>query len=349
MGLQVNLPPPRRSKITPDSLEGSWAPISFSVATTKQGKYTLALVQHDHHLFPLLYIYEQPTSTGQPLPHGHRECGARTENTWVKKISLSSSSPLRLFHLDCDGGPRGPETLRARAVIVSTGADARRLGCKGEDKYWTKGVSACAVCDGSLPLFRNQPVAVVGGGDSAMEEALHLANHARRVFVIHRRDELRASRVLQDRVLSHPKIELVWSAVVDEVLGDEKTGLVNRLRLKSTRKEGEKQQQQQQQPWELSVAGMFVAVGHRPNTGFLVDSGGDIAQVVDQATGYMRVLPGTTKTTVEGLYGAGDVADSRYRQAVTAAGLGCMAALDAEKYLQESGDRQPSVEPTARL
>jgi len=213
------------------------------------------------------------------------------------------------------------DTVLAKTVIISTGARANYLGLPSEDEYKNKGVSACAVCDGALPLFRSKPLAVVGGGDSAVEEANYLANlkGADTIYMLVRRDAMRASKVMQDRALDHPNIEILWNTVVDEVQGD--GNQVNNLRIKSTADDSVR---------DLPVGGMFVAIGHTPNTGFL---GGAVEM---NEAGYIKWTKSfRTNTSVEGVFAAGDVADDYYRQAITSAGTGCMAALDAERYLVE--------------
>ena len=219
--------------------------------------------------------------------------------------------------------PAGGDPVQANTVIIATGARANYLGLPSEEEYKNKGVSACAVCDGALPIYRSKPLAVVGGGDSAVEEATYLANlkDAATIYMIVRRDQMRASKVMQDRALNHPNIEMCWNTVVDEVQGDGK--LVNNLKLKSTVDDSVR---------DLAVGGMFVAIGHTPNTSFL-------SGAVDMnESGYIRwTKPFRTNTTVEGVFAAGDVADDYYRQAITSAGTGCMAALDAERYLVEKG------------
>ncbi len=217
--------------------------------------------------------------------------------------------------------PASGDPVQAHTVIIATGARANYLGLPSEDEYKNKGVSACAVCDGALPLYRAKPLAVVGGGDSAVEEATYLANldRAETIYMIVRRDELRASKVMQERAFKNPKVEILWNNVVEEVLGDGKS--VTGLKLKSTA-DGSFQ--------ELKVGGMFVAIGHTPNTGFLNNA------VDMNDKGYIRwTKPFRTNTTVDGVFAAGDVADDYYRQAITSAGTGCMAALDAERYLAE--------------
>ena len=206
----------------------------------------------------------------------------------------------------------------AEAVIVATGASAKWLGSPSEAQYRGKGVSACATCDGFF--FRGVDVAVVGGGDTAVEEATFLTKYASKVIMVHRRDELRASKVMQERARKNPKIDLVWNATVDEVLGDGKG--VTGVRLKST-KDGSTR--------ELAVKGLFMGIGHEPNTGIFR------GQLDMNEVGYLRVKSPSTATSVDGVFAAGDVSDPTYRQAVSAAGSGCMAAIDAERWLAEKG------------
>jgi thioredoxin reductase (NADPH) len=217
--------------------------------------------------------------------------------------------------------PTYSDPLEARAVIIATGARANWLGVSNEERLARTGggVSACAVCDGALPAFRNQVLAVVGGGDSAMEEATYLSKYASEVVLIHRRDEFRASKVMVERALSNPKIRVEWNTQVVAVLGDD---FVTGLRLRDTKTGAER---------DLAVGGLFVAIGHTPNTEFVR------GQVELHRTGYIKVMPGRTCTSVEGVFAAGDVADDYYRQAVTAAGTGCMAALEAERWLAHHG------------
>ncbi|HAY80901.1 MAG TPA: thioredoxin-disulfide reductase [Planctomycetaceae bacterium] len=217
--------------------------------------------------------------------------------------------------------PASGEPVATHTIIVATGARANYLGLDSEEAYKNKGVSACAVCDGALPLFRSKPLAVIGGGDSAVEEATYLANlkDAATIYLVHRRDQLRASKIMADRALTHPNIEMVWNSTVSEVLGD--GNLVTGLRLESTVDDSTR---------ELEVGGMFVAIGHTPNTAFLQN------KLQMNEKGYIQWTEAfRTKTSVEGVFAAGDVADDYYRQAITSAGTGCMAALDAERYLAE--------------
>jgi thioredoxin reductase (NADPH) len=217
---------------------------------------------------------------------------------------------------------REGQAVEAHAVIISTGAKANYLGLESERQFRNRGVSACAVCDGALPRFRNKPIVVVGGGDSAVEEASHLSKYASTVYIVHRRDELRASKIMVQRAVENEKIEVVWNHVVDEVLGNDKDGVTG-VRLKSTADGSTR---------ELAAAGMFLAIGHTPNTGFLK------GKLELTPKGYIRwTVPFRTNTSAEGVFAAGDVADDYYRQAITAAGSGCMAALDAERWLAEQG------------
>lgn len=239
--------------------------------------------------------------------------GTRVESKDVVKVDLSR----RPFRVTAHDG----QTVETHTLIIATGARANYLGLPSEEKYKNKGVSACAVCDGALPMFRNRPLAVVGGGDSACEEATYLTKFASKVYMIVRRNVMRASKIMAERVLKNPKIEVKWNRVVDEVLGNEKQ--VTGLRLRSTAGEPDE---------TLEVAGMFCAIGHTPNTAFLE------GQVETTPGGYIKwTTLGRTYTSVEGVFAAGDVADDYYRQAVTAAGTGCMAALDAERYLSHHG------------
>lgn len=209
------------------------------------------------------------------------------------------------------------ETYSAESLIIASGATARRLPLDSEKKLWGRGISACAVCDGALPVFRNKELAVIGGGDTALEEALHLTQFGSKIFLIHRRDELRASKVMQKRVLTHPKIQILWNKVVEDFIGDKQ---LSGLKLRDT---------VTNEITEISVVGAFEAIGHVPNTNFLK------GQLETDDIGYVKTLPGSTRTNIEGVFAAGDVQDHRFRQAITAAGSGCMAAIEAERWLQE--------------
>jgi thioredoxin reductase (NADPH) len=213
-------------------------------------------------------------------------------------------------------------THETHALIIATGARANYLGLPSEEAFKNRGVSACAVCDGALPRFRNKPLVVVGGGDSAVEEATYLTKYASKVHMVHRRDKLRASMIMQERALGNSKIQLEWNTTLDEVLGNDKDGVTG-VRLASAVGAGNR---------ELPASGVFLAIGHTPNTGLLK------GQVELTEKGYIRWnKPFRTETSVEGVFAAGDVADDYYRQAITSAGTGCMAALDAERWLAAKG------------
>ncbi len=211
----------------------------------------------------------------------------------------------------------GDKLYTADAIIIATGASARYLGLESESKYIGRGVSACATCDGFF--YKGKPVAVIGGGDAALEEASYLANFCEKVFLVHRRDEFRGSKAMQERVLKNDKIEVVWNSVVDEVIGNDTAGMTD-LRVKNVTTGNTR---------ELGVTGMFVAVGHTPNTHVF-----DGKLELDKKK-YIVTQDGSTKTNIEGVFACGDVTDSVYRQAITAAGTGCMAAIDAERWLAE--------------
>jgi thioredoxin reductase (NADPH) len=236
------------------------------------------------------------------------KCGAVIHTITVDKVDFKSS-PFTIFF--------GSQSINAKAVIVATGATAKRLNLPGEDRLWQKGISACAVCDGALPIFRNKVLVVIGGGDTACEEALFLTKYAGQVKMLVRRDVLRASKVMQKRVLADKKIEVYWNTNAIEVLG---VKAVEQIKVKD-HQTGEESL--------IDASGLFYAVGHTPNTDFLT------GQLDLDETGYIKTTPGTTKTNIVGVFACGDVQDKIYRQAVTAAGTGCMAALEAERYLSE--------------
>ena len=241
--------------------------------------------------------------------------GAELRTAKVSRLDLSSPSPFPLWVGDPDAGE---PTVLADALIVATGARSLMLGCPNEDRLLGYGVSTCATCDGFF--FREQHIAVAGGGDSALEEALFLTRFATKVTVVHRRDELRASKIMQERAFKNPKIEFLWDSVIVDVLGDTK---VSGVRIRHTTSE---------ETFELPVSGLFVAIGHEPNSALLK------GQVELEENGYVRTIGRTTKTSVDGVFACGDVQDDYYRQAVTSAGSGCMAAIDAEHWLEERGE-----------
>jgi len=207
--------------------------------------------------------------------------------------------------------------VRAKSVIIATGAVARRMGVPNEEKMWNNGMSACAVCDGALPFFKNQPLMVIGGGDTAVEEASYLTKFGSIVYLVHRRDELRASKIMQKRAFDNKKLEIIWDTVFEDAIGDD---FVTGARVQNVKSKEVK---------NISVAGIFYAIGHTPNTQMFK------GQLDLDSTGYIKVKSGTQETSVEGVFAAGDVHDHKYRQAVTAAGTGCAAALEAERWLAE--------------
>jgi len=238
---------------------------------------------------------------------------AKRFGTRVQYMSVVDSVDFsrRPFRVTVDG-----EVIEAKAVIIAVGAGHRHLGVPGEHELENKGVTYCATCDGALPIFRDKPLVVVGGGDSACEEAIYLTHFASQVYLVHRRDHLRASKIMAERTLGHPKIKMVWKSVVEEVVGGPENKVTG-VRLRDTVSGAAS---------ELPCAGVFVAIGHTPNTAVLR------GQVELTEAGYV-VLKGGSRTNVEGVFAGGDCADSVYRQAITAAGMGCMAAIDAERWL----------------
>jgi len=239
--------------------------------------------------------------------------GTTIHTETVNKVDLSQR-PFRYSTDEREG--------EAQVLVISTGATAKRLPIPGagDGELWQKGVSACAVCDGALPMFRNQPLFVVGGGDSAMEEANFLTKYGSRVYVVHRRDELRASKIMQARALGNEKIEFLWSHEISQALG---TDGLEAVRVKDLKTGKER---------EMPAQGLFFAIGHVPNTKFLE------GQLTTDETGYVLTKPGTTQTNVPGVFAAGDVQDKKWRQAITAAGTGCMAALEAEHFLADQNE-----------
>ena len=237
-------------------------------------------------------------------------CGGRIKTVTVDKADLKS----RPFKISA-----GKETVEAKALIIATGATAKRLNLPGEEKLWQKGISACAVCDGALPVFRGKELVVIGGGDSAAEESTFLTKFASKVYLVHRRNQLRASKIMQERVLHHQKIQVLWNTVVVDVLGREAVAGV-RLRDVATGKER-----------DLACGGLFYAIGFTPNTAWLQ------GQVKTDQDGYIVTQPGSTQTSLPGVFACGDVQDKHYRQAISAAGSGCMAAIDCERWLSEEG------------
>ncbi len=247
--------------------------------------------------------------------------GTRIVSDHVNKLDLSQ----RPFRLELESG----DVLVADTVIVATGAQAKWLGLPSEQTFRGAGVSACATCDGFF--FRNKQVLVVGGGNTAVEEALFLTNFATKVTVVHRRDHFRAERILQDRLFKNPKIEVVWDSAIDEILGDQNPPKVTKVRIKNVKTGA---------VTEKNFDGVFIAIGHQPATELVKD------QLKMKPSGYVWTAPDSTATSVPGVFAAGDITDETYRQAVTAAGMGCMAALEAERFLaaEEAGHGKQAAE-----
>ena len=237
-------------------------------------------------------------------------CGARIETATVESVNLNER-PFTVTSYD--------KTVKARTLIIATGATAKRLQVPGVDLLWQKGISACAVCDGALPLFRDKPLVVVGGGDTACEESLFLTRYGSSVTMIVRRDVMRASKTMQHRVLANEKIRIAWQTELVEVLGNQ---LVSAVCVRDNLSGKER---------KIESSGLFFAIGHKPNTDFLN------GQLRTDKTGYVLTAGDSTVTNVPGVFACGDVQDKVYRQAVTAAGTGCMAALEAERFLDEHG------------
>ena len=238
-------------------------------------------------------------------------------NAWAEIITKTvdsvdlSSSPFKVTV--------GNEEFTADSLIVATGATAKRMGLPGEEQFRQKGVSACAICDGGLPIFRNKRIVVIGWGDAALEEAIHLTHFASEVLLLVRRDQLRASKAMQEKAFKNEKIQILWNTEAIELVGEKLLSGVWTINNKT------------QEKVLIECAGVFYAIGHTPNTAFLG------WQVELDETGYIKTIPWSTKTSIEGVFAAGDVQDRIFRQAITSAGTGCMAALEAEKYLQTLG------------
>lgn len=254
--------------------------------------------------------------SGPELVNRLREQSKRFRTEFITEDVVSVDFSRRPFLVRTDA-----ITAEARSVIIATGATAKRLGLPSEEKLWNRGISACAVCDGALPIFKDKVLVVVGGGDTAMEEALYLTRFASKVVVLHRRDELRASKAMQKRFLKHPKTEILWDTVPVDAVGDE---FLSGVRVRNVKSGVER---------TIEAAGLFYGIGHKPNTEIFE------GQIKLDETGYIVTPePPSSKTSVEGIFAAGDVHDPVYRQAITAAGAGCRAAIDCERWL---ADHQP--------
>jgi thioredoxin reductase (NADPH) len=307
-------------------------PIRCAIIGAGPAGYTAAIYAARAMLTPVLFSGLQPggqlTITtdvenypgfadviqGPWLMEQMRAQAAHVGTEFVDDLVVKADLSKRPFLLTTDGG----QNFLAETVIIATGAQAKWLGLPSEQKFQGFGVSACATCDGFF--YRGKEVVVVGGGNTAVEEALYLTNHASRVTLIHRRDELRAEKILQERLFHHPKIGVVWDSAVEEILGSDMPPGVTGVRIRNV-KTGELS--------EIACDGLFVAIGHAPASEIFK------GQLEMDAAGYLKVEPGKTATAIEGVYAAGDVTDDVYRQAVTAAGMGCMAALEAVRFLAE--------------
>ncbi|KAK8844130.1 thioredoxin reductase [Kwoniella newhampshirensis] len=248
--------------------------------------------------------------------------GTKIITETIARVDLTQ----RPFKYWTEGEEEEADFMTADTIIIATGASAKRLFLPGEETYWQSGISACAVCDGAVPIFRNKPLAVIGGGDSAAEEATYLTKYGSHVYVLVRREELRASKIMAKRLVAHPKVTVLWNTVATECKGD--GDLLQSLAIKNV-KTGEES--------ELEVNGLFYAIGHEPATQ-LVKS-----QLELDADGYIKTVPGTAQTSIKGVFAAGDVQDKKYRQAITSAGSGCMAALEAERLISEEEADDDSI------
>jgi thioredoxin reductase (NADPH) len=339
-----------RANLEPLVFEGAWSDENRTKGTNPLGQLNLTTEVENFPTWPYAdsaalaafsksavdperyEIYLKHHYEGASTHQGKRTATGPEMMEWMRQQALNFGTRIITDDIVSVDFKRHPFVLKSLqqemtvetfTVIIATGARANYLGLPSEDRFKNWGVTACAVCDGALPRFRNKPVVVVGGGDSAVEEATYMARYASKVYIAHRRDQLRASKIMQERALNHPKIEMKWNRVVEEVVGQAPPVGVTGVRLKSTT-DGK--------PEDLAVSGMFLGIGHTPNTEFLK------GQVELHPSGYIVwTHPQRTYTSVEGVFAAGDVADSYYRQAVTAAGSGCMAALDAERWLAEKG------------
>jgi thioredoxin reductase (NADPH) len=249
---------------------------------------------------------------GPELMQKFREQAAKFGTQMVQEDVKEVNFRQRPFVLKSDN-----REVRAHTVIIATGATAKRMSVPSESRLWNNGMSACAVCDGALPFFRNQPLMVIGGGDTACEEATYLAKFGSRIFLVHRRDRFRASKIMSERVAKNPKIEIVWDSVLIDAVGE---SFVTGAKVHNVKTGLDR---------EIPLAGIFYAIGHTPNTSIFQ------GQIELEDTGYIKLKPGTHETNVAGVFAAGDVHDHKYRQAVTAAGAGCAAALEAERWLGE--------------
>ncbi len=315
----------------------SKSPIKIVIIGSGPAGYTAALYAARARLNPILYsgFYSGPaggqlmTTTDVENYPGFPEgiSGPEMMEKFRKQAEKFGTQifPEDVVEVDLSQRPfkiKGQNnSCEAHSIIIATGANAKRLDIPGtnEGEFWQKGVTACAVCDGAMPIFRDRPLYVIGGGDSAVEEGTFLTKYGSKVYIVHRRDELRASKIMAERAKSHPKMEILWDSVVSRVEGD---SVVRHVIIKNV-KTGKEEKRE--------AGGVFFAVGHVPNTAFLNH------QIKLHDNGYIKVVPGTCQTSVPGVFAAGDCQDHVYRQAITAAGSGCMASLEAERWLATNG------------
>ncbi len=325
-----------RANLNPLMIEGAFSQENFDLGRPPLGQLMITTEVENYPGFPAgnleSYLKDAVKERGAMLPphSGHgvsgpelmelmRQQASNFGTRFLSEDVISVDFSRRPFAIKTSGG----QDIEAHSVIIATGARANYLGLESEKTFKNQGVSACAVCDGAMPRFRNRPLVVVGGGDSAMEEATFLTKFASKVYIVHRREEFRASRIMAERALENEKIEVKWNSVIDEILGDTENGVTG-VRIRSTVDDTRTE--------DLEASGYFCAIGHTPNTDFL---GG---QLETTDSGYLVwTKPGRTNTSVDGVFAAGDCADDYYRQAITAAGTGCMAALDAERWLAANG------------
>ena len=325
-----------RANLNPIMIEGEFSQENYDLGRPPLGQLMITTEIENYPGFPAgnleSYLQNAVKERGAMLPpHSGegvsgpelmelmRQQASNFGTRFISEDVVSVDFSKRPFAIKTSGG----QDIEAHSVIIATGARANYLGLDSEKKFKNMGVSACAVCDGAMPRFRDRPLVVVGGGDTAMEEATFLTKFASKVYIVHRRDAFRASRIMAERAMEHENVEVKWNSVIDEILGDDENG-VSGVRIRSTVDESQIE--------ELDASGYFCAIGHTPNTDFLD------GQLETNESGYLIwTKPGRTNTSVEGVFAAGDCADDYYRQAITAAGTGCMAALDAERWLAANG------------
>jgi thioredoxin reductase (NADPH) len=324
-----------RASLEPLCIEGQFTQENFDLGRPPRGQLMITTEVENYPGFPAgnmeTYLKDSLGDRAAMLPphSGHGVSGPELMQLMRKQSDNFGTRFLAedVLEIDFSAHPYKIKTntqeIEALTIIVATGARANYLGLDSEQTFKNMGVSACAVCDGALPRFREKPLVVVGGGDSAMEEAAYLAKFGSTVYIVHRRDSFRASKIMAQRAIENPKIDVKWNSTIDEVLGNQTEGVTG-VRLKSTVDEAQTE--------ELDCSGYFAAIGHTPNTDFLN------GQLDMNEKGYIKWPESfRTNTSVDAVFAAGDCADDNYRQAITAAGTGCMAALDAERWLAANG------------